>query len=62
MRVKDRVRVTAAWSSFYGMRGRVTQVEPHIMIIIEGDVQPIRVGEREIVLDEPDEIPLTGAE
>ena len=62
MRIGDPVRVTAAWSPFYGYRGTVTQVTPHLMIRIEGDSYPIRVGEREVVREEPSTVNLTGVE
>ncbi len=61
VRTGDRVRVTAAWSSFVGMAGVVKQVQPHLMILLDGDRMPIRVGEREIAFDS-DEVSLTGAE
>lgn len=57
----DRVRVTAAWSSFVGMTGVVTETRPHLMVRLDGDRYPIRVSDREIVrIDE--EISMTGAE
>ncbi len=58
----DRVVFVAQWSSFYRMKGRVTQVTPHTMIIVDGDSYPIRVGEKEIALDEPSVPNMTGAE
>lgn len=48
MRKGDRVEVTAQWSSFYRMRGRVTATVPHLMVLIDDDAYPIRVGEREV--------------
>ncbi len=62
VRVGDPVIVTAHWSSFRGMRGRVTQTSPHLMILIERDTYPIRVGVREVTVDEPSTVNLTGAE
>jgi hypothetical protein len=59
-RVGDRVSVNAHWSSFYGMRARVVETRPVLMILIDGDRLPIRVGEQEI-LEEADTT-LTGAE
>ena len=59
--VGDRVHVVEPWSSFRGMRGTVTQVRPYIMILIDGDRLPIRVGEREIAREANDPS-LTGAE
>lgn len=58
----DRVRVTATWSSFVGMAGRVTATRPHIMVILDGDRLPIRVTEREIARLDTSEISMTGAE
>jgi hypothetical protein len=62
VRVGDLVCVAAQWSSFYGMKGKVTAIAPHLMILIHGDKYPIRVGEREVVVEEPSELNLTGAE
>ena len=61
MKVGARVVVTARWSSFHTMKGRVTSTTPHLMILIDHDVHPIRVGDREVALvEEP--LTLTGAE
>ncbi len=57
----DRVRVVAAWSSFVGMSGTVTDVRPHLMIRLDGDRMPIRVSDREVVRIDA-EISMTGAE
>jgi len=62
MRVGDRVLFTAMWSSFFGMKGRVEQLTPHIMVRIDGDSYPIRVGSREITVDVQSLIAMTGAE
>jgi len=48
VRVGDRVVVTAQWSSFAGMRGVVTATSPHLMILIDRDKYPIRVGVKEV--------------
>ncbi|HXG69944.1 MAG TPA: hypothetical protein VNJ04_04945 [Gemmatimonadaceae bacterium] len=42
MRVGDRTRVVAIWSEFWGMAGVVTQVEPWVMVLIDGDSYPIK--------------------
>jgi hypothetical protein len=41
--VGARVRVTAHWSSFRDMSGRVTQVEPCVMVLLDGYIHPIRI-------------------
>ncbi len=61
LRVGDAVAVVAQWSSFCGMKGKVTALAP-LMVLIHGDKYPIRVGEREVVLEEPSDLNLTGAE
>ena len=61
MRVGDRVVVTAMWSSFHTMKGRVVATAPHLMILIDHDVHPIRVGEREVAIIS-DQLNPTGAE
>lgn len=43
MNVGDRVRVSALWSEFWGMNGVVTQTEPCVMVLLDGDRYPIRV-------------------
>ncbi len=62
MRVGDRVRVVAHWSSFVGMKGRVVSTSPHLMVRLDGDTYPLRIEEPSVVIDEPSEISLTGAE
>ena len=62
MRPGDRVVFTAQWSSFYGMRGAVAAVRPNMMVLLDGDSHPIRVGPKEVTSDEPTEPSLTGAE
>ncbi len=59
----DRVVVTAQWSSFFGMKGAVASVRPHLMILIDGDKFPIRVGAKEITPEDlPTEPNMSGAE
>lgn len=48
MRPGARIIVTAQWSSFYGMKGTVNATSPHLMITIDGDTYPIRMGAREV--------------
>ncbi len=62
MKPGDRVVVVAHWSTFRGMRGRVVATMPHLMILIDDDKYPIRVGTREVVVDEPSTVNMTGAE
>ncbi len=62
MKPGDRVVVVAHWSTFRGMRGRVVATSPHLMILIDDDKYPIRVGTREVVVDEPSTVNMTGAE
>lgn len=50
MKVGDRIVVTAMWSCFHTMKGRVVQLEPHLMIIIDHDKYPIRVGVHEVAV------------
>ncbi len=52
MTVEGRIVVIARWSSFYGMHGKVTQTTPYLMVLIDGDTYPIRVGEREVIHEE----------
>ena len=52
MKIGDRVQVVALWSSFHTMKGRITQLEPVLMIVIDHDKYPIRVGAQEIALVE----------
>lgn len=50
------VIVIAPWSSFRGQRGRVTQREP-LMVLLDGERQPMRFGAREVVQEpEPQHI------
>ncbi len=54
MIVGQRVVVRAAWSSFVGQLGVVTQARPYLMVRIEGERQPMRFGDAEVApLSEP---------
>lgn len=49
MKVGDRVRVAAHWSSFNGREGVVTEVrpgkhEPMFLVLLDGEVWPIAFG------------------
>ncbi len=57
----DRVLVTAMWSTYVGMYGVVTATSPHLMIKLDGDRLPIRVGDREVSRSDA-ELAMTGAE
>lgn len=43
MRVGDRIRVEALWSEFWGYDGVVVAVDPHVMVLLDGDSFPIRI-------------------
>lgn len=58
----DRVLVFAYWSSFYKMAGTVTQVAPYLMVRVDGDSYPIRMGDRECVRLEESRHHVGGAE
>ena len=52
-----RVEFVATWSSFVGMLGTIVQVRPHLMVRLDDDPRPIRVGDREVLLiEEPQHI------
>ena len=42
LRVNDRVRVSALWSAFWGQRGRVTALDP-VMVLLDEYEHPIRI-------------------
>lgn len=50
--VGDRVVVVAEWSSFFGWRGKVTQVKPWTAVLFDGDRLPMRIEEPSIARDE----------
>ncbi len=50
MRRGDRVEVVASWSTFRGMRGRVDSVAPYLMVVLDDDPRPVRMGETEVML------------
>ena len=62
MRAGQRVVVVASWSSFCGMRGKVMQVSPHLMVHLDGDAFPMRFGDREVAPDESGQVSMTGCE
>jgi hypothetical protein len=51
MKVGTRVLITAGWSSFHHRRGVITQIEPFIMVLLEGERKPLRMGHREFIAD-----------
>lgn len=48
MRPGDRIEVTASWSSFRGQRGRIVATAPHLMVVLDDDPRPMRVGQTEV--------------
>ncbi len=48
MKVGQRVLFIARWSTFLGKRGHVSQTAP-LMVVMDDDPKPIRVGEREVI-------------
>ncbi len=58
----DRVVFFAPWSTWRGMRGRVTKTHPGLWVLIDGDTHPVAVSSAEVVKDEPSHVSMTGAE
>lgn len=52
MRIGDRIEVRSDWSSFDGQRGRVTQMAPYLMVVLDDDPRPIRIEEGVVFLVE----------
>ena len=52
LRVGDSVRVTALWSEFWGMGGKVTQVTPCVMVLLAYEKNPIRVDADSLAVDD----------
>ncbi len=48
--------------SFYRQRGTVTSTRPYLMVRVDGDTYPMRMGERECVRLEERPLSMTGAE
>lgn len=44
-----RVEVIASWSSFRGMRGRVVQTDPFLMVVFDDDPRPMRIEEPTVI-------------
>jgi len=61
MRPGDRVIVHVHWSSFHGQRGVVVSTAP-LMVKLDGDLVAMRFGDREVQLEEPSTVNLSGAE
>lgn len=62
MKVGDRVRVIAAWSSFRGREGNVKQTDPFPMVLLDGESKELRVGESEVLVIEQGPQHVAGAE
>lgn len=60
--VNDRVIFFAKWSTWRGMRGRVTKTTPGVWVLVDGDTHPVAVSGSEIVRDEVSQINMTGCE
>jgi hypothetical protein len=50
--VGEPVIVVATWSSFRGRKGVVTQVTPFVMVQLEGEAFPLRMGAGEVVAEQ----------
>lgn len=61
MKIGSRVIVTDRTCSFFGQSGRVTQVTPHMMVHLDDERLPLRFGVSEVA-EEPESVPMTGAE
>lgn len=62
MTVGDRVEVVASWSSFRGMRGRVTQTRPFLMVVFDDDPRAVRIEEPSVVRIEDSQQHMTAGE
>ncbi len=51
MRIGDRVRVSALWSAFWGQKGKVTQVAPCVMVLLDEYDHPIRIDAVSLEMD-----------
>jgi hypothetical protein len=51
MKVGSRVLITAGWSSFHHRRGVITQLDPYLMVLLDGEAKPLRMGVRELIVD-----------
>ena len=49
MRLGGRVEVRSDWSMFTGQQGELVQAEPHLMVALDGEAEPLRFGEGELV-------------
>jgi hypothetical protein len=48
VKIGQRVLFIAVWSSFRGKRGHVHATDP-LMVVMDDDPKPIRVGTREVI-------------
>ncbi len=64
MKLGDRVRTTMPWGCFRDKRGRFIESrgERHVLVHLDGDVAHVLLFAKDVVLDEPSEIPMSGAE
>lgn len=54
--VGERVIGVAPWSSFRGKRGVVTQTEPFLMVRVDEDERPIRMGDGEVIAEQSEHL------
>lgn len=50
--VGERVIVIAPWSTFRGERGVVVQTRPHLMVRLDDDPRPLRMGDGEVIAEQ----------
>lgn len=61
MKIGSRVIVTERRCSFHGKSGRVTQITPYLLVHLDDERKPLRFGVSEVA-EEPESVPMTGAE
>jgi hypothetical protein len=49
MNIGDRVTVFSGWSSFRGCMGKIVQLKPYVMVLLDGEDKPMAFGTSEIV-------------
>lgn len=62
MRRHQRVIVVSEKTNFRGMRGRVTQIDPFIMVQLDGERLPMRLDSSELIAEEESAPHVAGAE
>lgn len=50
--VGERVIVVGRGTSYRGMRGRVDEVEPRLMVLLDGETRAMHFGEFEVVAEQ----------